>query len=540
MRKVVQLPRIEASKAVILARVSSTEQEDGYSIDAQKHRLQQYCDRRGLNVLRVFEITESSTRGDRKKFMEMISFCKAQRQPVAIVADKVDRVQRSFKEYPLLNELIQGGKIELHFNTEGYVIHKESISQERLMWSFGVILAQSYVDNLRDHVKRSIDQKIRVGEYVSRAPLGYLNVREYGRADIVVDSMREAFIRRMFREFSTGAYTIKHMTKTAKEWGLRSRTNTPVSRAQIYEILTNPFYYGMMRVKGVLYPHRYPPLIPKHEFDECQAVLSGWNKKRFKYAGKEFAFRGILTCKLNSRTVSSFTKKKTYANGETGEWTYLQSWKDHDKLMYVREDIVLAQAEKALAALAIPAEHVEAFERHLRDCNRTETDFVRRRVEELRKEEARLVARIAALTELLIDKAISQEDYETRRIAYRQRQIEITNEITANASGDDGFRDSMSILLQVCRDAAILFKGSNAEQKRKLLNFVFLNLQLDGKNLCFSYRNPFQQVVEHSKSEKWWELLDVLRNTPEIRQAIIDLANRFQELVPPNVKEVKD
>lgn len=33
----------KAKQAVILARVSSKEQEDGYSIDAQKYRLQEYC-----------------------------------------------------------------------------------------------------------------------------------------------------------------------------------------------------------------------------------------------------------------------------------------------------------------------------------------------------------------------------------------------------------------------------------------------------------------------------------------------------------------
>ena len=104
MNQVINFPkRIEAKLAVILARVSSKEQEEGYSIDAQKHRLEQYCLRKNLQVLKAFEITESSTTGDRKKFMEMIAFVKKQKQPVAIVADKVDRVQRSFREYPLLD-----------------------------------------------------------------------------------------------------------------------------------------------------------------------------------------------------------------------------------------------------------------------------------------------------------------------------------------------------------------------------------------------------------------------------------------------------
>lgn len=82
---------LKARKAIILARVSSKEQEEGYSIDAQKHRLETYCLRRNLNVIKTFEITESSTMGDRRKFMAMIKFVRAQREPIAIVADKVAR-----------------------------------------------------------------------------------------------------------------------------------------------------------------------------------------------------------------------------------------------------------------------------------------------------------------------------------------------------------------------------------------------------------------------------------------------------------------
>ena len=85
-------------KAVILARVSSREQENGMSIDAQLENLNKYIQRNGLSLLKTFQITESSTTGDRKKFVEMLSFVKAQREKIAIVADCIDRIQRSFKE----------------------------------------------------------------------------------------------------------------------------------------------------------------------------------------------------------------------------------------------------------------------------------------------------------------------------------------------------------------------------------------------------------------------------------------------------------
>ena len=92
-------------QAVILARVSTKEQEEGHSIAAQKQRLQEYCERKGHKVIKTFEIIESSTRGERKEFTAMLEFAKTQKETIAIVADAVDRFQRSFKESVMIDDL---------------------------------------------------------------------------------------------------------------------------------------------------------------------------------------------------------------------------------------------------------------------------------------------------------------------------------------------------------------------------------------------------------------------------------------------------
>src|SRR5271169_1282119 len=109
-------------KAIILARVSTKEQEEGHSIAAQRQRLIEYSARKGLNVIRTFELVESSTRGERKEFVAMLEFAKAQKETIAIVADAVDRFQRSFKESVQVDELRRQGIVELHFVREAMVI----------------------------------------------------------------------------------------------------------------------------------------------------------------------------------------------------------------------------------------------------------------------------------------------------------------------------------------------------------------------------------------------------------------------------------
>ncbi len=364
----------EAKKAVILARVSTAEQEDGHSIDAQKHRLIEYCQRKNLEIIKIFTIIESSSRGDRKQFMEMIKFAKTQRETIAIVADKVDRTQRRISEIPLLEAPIKEGKIELHFRTEGYVIHKDSQSHAKLMWGMNVLMAQSYVDSLSDNVKRSLDHKLRNGELIREAPLGYLNTKdEKGASTVIVDQSKAPIIQRMFLEYATGAFTLGEIVIKAKEWWLRTKKNNCLNKSSIiHDMLQQPFYYGEMKVKGELWPHRYDPIISKETFNTCTDVRLGWNKKPFKYSGKDFVFRGLIKCGSTDRVVTADTKKKTYSDGSAAEWTYLVSWDEDDpnKRVYTREDIILGQVEDVLAKIGIrDPEILQETLNHLKNTN---------------------------------------------------------------------------------------------------------------------------------------------------------------------------
>lgn len=48
----------KATKGVIWARVSSREQEDGYSLDAQIENSKKYAERIGIEIIKTFEVTE--------------------------------------------------------------------------------------------------------------------------------------------------------------------------------------------------------------------------------------------------------------------------------------------------------------------------------------------------------------------------------------------------------------------------------------------------------------------------------------------------
>jgi DNA invertase Pin-like site-specific DNA recombinase len=93
-------------KAIILARVSSKEQEEGQSIPAQVRRLTEYVLKRNMQLSEPpFQVSESSSKETRKQFDKILTYVKNSTEPIALVTDTVDRLQRSFRETPQLDEL---------------------------------------------------------------------------------------------------------------------------------------------------------------------------------------------------------------------------------------------------------------------------------------------------------------------------------------------------------------------------------------------------------------------------------------------------
>ncbi len=495
------------SKAIILVRVSSKDQEDGHSLDAQRERLIRYCARHNFDILEIFTITESSTRGDRRKFMEMLEFAKRQKGTIAIVADAVDRVQRSFKDSVYLDDLVRRDKIELHFYRENMIIGREASASDHMRWDFCVLGAKSYVMQLSENVKRSIDYKIKKGEWYGPAPLGYLNQRDdRGNSVIVVDPVRAPLVMRLFTDYASGAFTLGDMQRRCKEWGLRSKVGGELHKSTLYRMVQNCFYYGEMLIKGEIMQHCHEPLISKSVWDDCQAVLQGWDKKPFHYGGKEFLFRGLLTCGVTGRVISSDTKKKSYKNGTTAEFTYLVTWKPDDpkKKMWVREDSIAAQIEDALERISIKdPELMTAALAAVKDANKAKQESHNREVGALKKEHTDLQVRLDRLVDLLAEGVLPPDDYRAKREQYKSRQVELVNLIHAYDDADNVFGSTMEKLMKVAMGAHKAFMSSNLEEKRELLNFVFSNLTLKGETLCYSYNFPFDRFQNMDDCFKW-------------------------------------
>ncbi|MCB9981790.1 MAG: recombinase family protein [Rhodospirillales bacterium] len=188
-------------KAVILARVSTKEQEEfGHSLPAQVQKLQEYAEKKGFEVIKEFSFSESAGTKIRKKFEDVLAFLKSQKEMPVLLCQNVDRVTRNFRDAVDLDDMRINHGLEIHFVQDGFVLSRNASGGEMFMWEAKVFLAKQYINRLTDDAVRSMNHKLEQGEWVSKAPLGYLSAKvDVGRSTVIVDQERAFLVKRLFQ-----------------------------------------------------------------------------------------------------------------------------------------------------------------------------------------------------------------------------------------------------------------------------------------------------------------------------------------------------
>ena len=152
--------------AVIYARVSSREQrEEGFSIEAQIKLLRASALKDSIEIVREFVEVESAKAAGRKQFTEMVTFLKRNRTCRILLVEKTDRLYRNHRDAVPLEDL----DIEIHFVKENETLSKDAKSHVKLMHDIRLAIARNYCENLREEVKKGMNEKAAQGTYPGRA-----------------------------------------------------------------------------------------------------------------------------------------------------------------------------------------------------------------------------------------------------------------------------------------------------------------------------------------------------------------------------------
>jgi site-specific DNA recombinase len=485
-------------KAIILARVSTEEQKEaGNSLPAQVERLKNYCRNKGFEISETFSFDESAYKTKRDNFDKILEMIKQSKEKVIVCFDKVDRFSRNpfDKRVSTLYELSMKDKIELHFASDNIIINSEISATQKFQFNMSLGLAKYYSDAIRDSVKRAYEAKIKKGEWLAKAPIGYINIKdEKGNKDLIIDTSKSHFIVKIFKMHSTGNYSLSQITKEMKELGLRgnNKTSKPLSKSMIHHILKNPFYYGEMIIKEKIYPHKYEHLISRETFNKCQEVFTGYHKKPFKYASKPFILRGMIKCSDCGCTISPETAKGHIY------YSCTNSKKLHDKRAYIREEDLLKPVYEVLEKIQLPDDKIQKITEYLKETNEAKNLFQEKALRSLRKEYDLIEKMINKLFDLNLknDESITNDMFSKKLKELKEKQIDIEERMKRHTEADEKFYLTANKVLSLSKRAYEVFESSEVEEKQQLLNFLLQNLKLKDKKLSFELKTPFDTVLQ--------------------------------------------
>ncbi len=498
------------NQAIAFARVSKDHQAEGVSLDAQIEKIREYCNNHNFSVIQEIKLTESSTRGDRKEFHKMLEFVKKQKNKTAIVVYCVDRFQRSFKESAEIEALLKEDAIEVHFWKDSLVLTKNSPASDITRWNMGILAAKMYVDALRDNVKRSMEYNWKVGILQNKAPTGYINITKNKKKTVIIDEERGALVKKMFEEYATGLYSLKDMVVWARTHGLTSRfADKPLCRAAIHAILQNPFYCGVMYVKGHYIKHIYTPLIDEDLFNTVQKQLSGKATIHTKteYGSMDFALRGLFRCGKCGCTMTP--ELHTKKSGK--QYSYLKCSHTHGNCDQkpINEQLVFQQIEDELVgSFHFSDKALNALKSSIREYIQNENGFNRMHKQELQKRLRDAKNRLDNAVNMLLDGVITKEIYETKKHQLDTEIAEIESELNKCSDDFNEIGEIIENIVEIAANAGNLIRSSKTDQKRALLKLILSNSTIVDKKAWISLKKPFDLLKNSNGRTSWLGQLD--------------------------------
>ena len=208
-----------------------------------------------------------------------------------------------------------------------------------------------YSDNLSENVKRGIRQKLRRGEWPSRAPFGYLNNPK--TRNLEIDPIKSRAVKKAFEDFATSQYTLQSLSQRLSFYGVVSGSGKPLCKATLQRMLTNKAYLGLIEYEKETHEGCFPKIIDLATFEAVQKILKSRARPRKRKESHNFPLTGLLTCGECGAAITA-----QYVHGCGGTYRYCRCTKRLGPCSqkYLQEKQLAEQIKEQLQKVAISDE----------------------------------------------------------------------------------------------------------------------------------------------------------------------------------------
>jgi DNA invertase Pin-like site-specific DNA recombinase len=478
-------------------RVSTQRQGQlGTSLTEQEAAIQRYAGRWNLKITKQYEERETAAKQGRPVFLEMLRALQ-KGKAAGLIVHKIDRSARNLKDWADLGSLIDKG-IEVHFANESLDLSSRG---GRLSADIQAVVAADYIRNLREEAKKGIYGRLKQGLFPFQARIGYLDAGA-GKPK-KVDPKQAPLVRKAFELYASGDYSLAMLTNKMYRLGLRNKNGRMVQKNSLNDILKNPFYMGLIRIKKAdeLFIGKHKALVSKALFSQAQDVLTGRQvKKKVKHF---FLFRRCIECEL--------CKHSLIAEKQKGNVYYRCQTKSCSQKC-IRQEIVEEKVRRIVKQLQFTDVEfkllIKEFQR-LQNHKPEDTEAIKK---QLLLELSQIKIRLTKLADAYVDEVFDRETYLSRKNDLVIRQQEITRRLNADKTGEKNYSTEFEKFLELLKSVYLSYKRADQYEKRELVKIVFSNFSVRGKSISTKLRIPFQEVLNRKTARNGGAQRDNARN----------------------------
>ncbi len=340
------MPRI-----AFYTRISTDEDHQKYSLDAQKDRLEAYCKSQygdDWTLHKVYRDTESGTHMNRPGLEEMLYDASVKAFDVLLVF-RVDRLSRKVRELAQMVDELTKQNIVLKSITEPF--DTASAAGKMMLQMLGVFAEFEHA-TIVERTKVGMEKKAKGGDFVGgMVPYGYRLDPEKG---LVAREEEALVVRKMFQMYALGREGTQTICKKLNGSGCRRRSGKKWDKRVIINILRNPVYVGKLRWREVIYEGNHDGIVSEVLFSQAQEIL---DQRREDVSGRRWnngsrLLSGLMKCKRCGRPMVGISCRSRKDAGSIPYYVCTKRLSTHDcDQDYVRADLLEAGIVQDIKAM---------------------------------------------------------------------------------------------------------------------------------------------------------------------------------------------
>ncbi len=493
----------------------STDREDRQILgtEAQKRLLSEHAARRGLNVIDTYVENQTAYKTGRPLFAAMLNRLEKGDANGVLTYHLTRLARNSFDGGRLIYMMDEGLVREIATLEKTYTNNGD----DKFIMQIHFAMAKKSSDDTSQFVRRDVVSKLLKGEYPGMVPPGYLNINRDGHITKgrdapekyllllkldrplrreEIDPVDGPLVARLFVEAARGTRSLAALRALSYRMGLRAKNGKALSKTAVWNLLTNPYYYGVIRYNGKLHAEniRHEALVSKELYDRVQEAVG--RKRKGRYRRHLFSFGGcVMVCGSCGRPITAERQKGHvyyHCTQRAGGCTQ-RAW--------TREEVIGKQFTNLLASLRLPQSYLDYAFARLKLSHAAQAQFSAARRQKLQSQTNACHERLAGLLQLKISPAnargdlLSDDEYLTQKTTIKQELELVQRQLAADERLGEVSTLDFEQFFTFTQHIEKKFSVASVDDKRAALFLLCSKLTLENHHVNATFREPFAAVA---------------------------------------------